>query len=59
MTHKTGPLNEQEGNDQKREIDKDGHWICPHGFVTGFFPVPGKPHLIEHRSCGICCAGLK
>lgn len=33
----------------------DGHWTCPHGFVTGFFPVPGKPHLIEHRSCGICC----
>ncbi len=31
------------------------HWICPHGFVTGFFPVPGNPHLIEHRSCGICC----
>lgn len=33
----------------------DEHWTCPHGFVTGFFPVPGKPHLIEHRSCGICC----
>lgn len=31
------------------------HWTCPHGFVTGFFPVPGQPHLIEHRSCGICC----
>jgi hypothetical protein len=31
------------------------HWTCPHGFVTGFFPVPGKPLLIEHRSCGICC----
>lgn len=35
--------------------DKGGHWICPHGFVTGFFPMPGKPHLIEYRSCGICC----
>lgn len=33
----------------------DEHWTCPHGFVTGFFPVPGQPHLIEHRSCGICC----
>lgn len=30
-------------------------WTCPHGFVTGFFPVPGRPMLIEHRSCGICC----
>lgn len=30
-------------------------WTCPHGIETGFFPVPGKPHLIEHRSCGICC----
>lgn len=30
-------------------------WICPHGVETGFFPVPGEPHLIEHRSCGICC----
>lgn len=30
-------------------------WMCPHGFETGFFPVPGKPHLIEFRSCGICC----
>jgi hypothetical protein len=41
----------------KRELkfDKDGNWICPHGFVTGFFSVPGAPHLIEHRSCGICC----
>lgn len=33
----------------------DKHWTCRHGFVTGFFPVPGHPHLIEHRSCGICC----
>lgn len=32
----------------------DEHWTCPHGFVTGFFKVPGKPWLIEHRSCGIC-----
>lgn len=31
------------------------HWICPHGYETGFFPVPGAPHLIEHRSCGLCC----
>ena len=31
------------------------HWTCPHGFVTGFFPVPGQPNLIEHRSCGFCC----
>jgi hypothetical protein len=31
------------------------HWTCPHGFVTGFFPVPGEPNLIEYRSCGICC----
>jgi hypothetical protein len=30
-------------------------WTCPHGIVTGFFRVPGAPHLIEHRSCGICC----
>lgn len=30
-------------------------WICPHGIETGFFPVPGHPHLIRHRSCGICC----
>lgn len=36
-------------------LREDKHWTCPHGFVTGFFPVPGKPHLIEHRSCGICC----
>jgi len=31
------------------------HWTCPHGLVTGFFPVPGQPLLVEHRSCGICC----
>lgn len=37
------------------ERDPRGHWTCPHGFVTGFFPVPGHPLLIEHRSCGICC----
>lgn len=30
-------------------------WTCPHGFVTGFFRVPGQPNLVEHRSCGICC----
>lgn len=30
-------------------------WVCPHGFETGFFPVPGNPNMIEHRSCGICC----
>lgn len=35
--------------------DPRGHWTCPHDFVTGFFPVPGHPLLIEHRSCGICC----
>lgn len=35
--------------------DPRGHWTCPHGHVTGFFPVPGHPLLIEHRSCGICC----
>ncbi len=33
----------------------EGHWICPHGVVTGFFPVPDNPHLIRHRSCNICC----
>lgn len=30
-------------------------WTCPHGFATGFAPVPGEPNLIVHRSCGICC----
>lgn len=30
-------------------------WTCPHGFETDFFPVPGEPNLIAHRSCGICC----
>lgn len=40
---------------QALTFDEDGHWICPHGFGTGFFPVPGQPNLIEHRSCGICC----
>lgn len=36
-------------------LSKTNHWICPHGITTGFFPVPGKPLLIEHRSCEICC----
>ncbi len=40
--------------ERELKYDKDGHWICPHGLVTGFFPVPGQPHLIRHRSCGIC-----
>ena len=37
------------------KMDPRGHWTCPHGYVTGFFPVPGHPLLIEHRYCGICC----
>lgn len=40
---------------KNRRDGADEHWTCPHGFVTGFFPVPGHPNLIEHRSCGICC----
>jgi hypothetical protein len=41
----------------KRENDlgKEGRWVCPHGFETGFFPVLERPHLIAYRSCGICC----
>lgn len=34
------------------------HWTCPHGIVTGFFRVPGHPHLIAHHSCGACCDAI-
>lgn len=23
------------------------HWICPHGYETGFFPVPGAEWQAE------------